>query len=110
MRIDFECSGGYAGLRLSYTVDTNTIESELAAELEGAVKRSGMFNNSGAQDESTIRLSEEPRGGPPDVMTYRLIVDDEGRRSSATLTDVTAPTSLRPLLSRLRKLAIEKPG
>jgi hypothetical protein len=98
VRIDFECSGGYAGLQLTYDVDTNELDPERATELETAVSDSGIL-------ESDWKPAAPPGSGPPDVMTYRVSVEDGGRTKRVTVTDITAPVELRPLLAVLRRYA-----
>ena len=101
MRIDFECSGGFANLQLTYRVDTGELPQEIASELLRLVKDSGVFH----LEESRVA----PRSpGPPDVFLYRLSLSEGSRKKSLTFTDVTAPVSLHPLLALLRKLALDQ--
>lgn len=100
MRIDFQSSGGFANLRLAYSVDTRTLEPGEASELEALVRQSKIL-----ETQPSELAAASP--GPPDVMTYRLELQEGDRRQSVTLTDLTAPPSLQPLLSRLRDLALE---
>jgi hypothetical protein len=98
MRISFECSGGFANLNLSYVADTNQLPPDVAHDLEREVAASRIWD------------LEEPGGdpdsGPPDVFSYRLMVQDGSQHRTMEMTDVTAPPSLHPLLSKLRKLAL----
>lgn len=100
MRIDFQSSGGFANLRLAYSVDTRTLRPGEASELESLVQQSNIME---MQQNQVAAAS----AGPPDVMTYRLELQEGDRHQSLTVTDVTAPPSLQPLLSRLRDLALE---
>ena len=102
MRIDFECSGGYANLRLTYHVDTDELPQELAEELLRLVKSSGIFD---LQQQSEVAPTST---GPPDVFFYKLSLYKGNRRKSLSFNDVTAPASLHPLLALLRKLALEQ--
>ena len=101
MRIDFECSGGFAGLRLTYRADTNDLTKEVAEELMELIESSGFFD----LEESEVAPS---LAGPPDVFIYRLSLDEKGRRKSLSLNDVTAPPPMHRLLTLLRKLALEQ--
>lgn len=100
MHIDFKCSGGFANLRLRYHADTDNLPKELSEELIMLVESSGIFN---------IQQNEiaQTGTGPPDVFFYHLSISDGSRRLSLTFNDVTAPESIHPLLSRLRKLALQ---
>jgi hypothetical protein len=101
MRIDFECSGGFANLQLRYHADTEQLPAQVSDELARLVGEAGVFD---LQPQEVA-----PRAaGPPDVTAYRLSVADGGKRTSLSVTDVTAPPRLHPLLAYLRKLAIEQ--
>lgn len=101
MQIDFESSGGYANLRLTYRGNTDELPQELAEELLRLVENSSVFQ---------LQQSEvAPKSaGPPDVFFYRLSLHEGSRQISLSFNDFTAPVSLRPLLARLRQLAIEQ--
>lgn len=102
MRIEFASSGGFANLPLNYQVETNDLPKEQAEELLALVKNSGVFD---------IPVNEIPprtSGGPPDVISYRLSLSEGNRQKTLSFNDVTAPASLRPLLTLLRKLALEQ--
>lgn len=102
MQIDFATSGGLANLRLAYQADTNTLPEEQAQELKRLVESSGVFDLN--QDDINPNVTV----GPADVISYRLSVSEGNKQSTLSFNDVTAPASLRPLLSFLRKLAIEQ--
>lgn len=99
MRINFECSGGYVGLNLKYQVDTNELPPKLADELLKLVESSNVFN----LQPSEVAPKE---AGPPDVFSYRLTLYSGDKKISLSLNDITAPDSLRPLLSFLQELAL----
>jgi hypothetical protein len=101
MRIDFECSGGYVPLHLTYHADTDDLPQVLAEELLELVESSGVFDLQPSEVAPTST-------GPPDVILYQLSVSDGGRKTSLSVNDVTAPAELRPLLGRLRQLALEQ--
>jgi len=102
MRIDFESSGGFANLQLSYHIDTDTLAPEQAEELLQLVKSSGVF------DLQQSNLTSKAAGGPPDIVSYRLSLSDGVRQKTLSFNDITAPPSLRPLLELLRRLALEQ--
>jgi hypothetical protein len=104
MLIDFSSSGGFANLELAYRVDTKTLPEEQATELENLVESSGIFDLE--QDAATPQ--PEAAAGPPDVIAYRLTVSDGTRQVTFWFNDVTAPASVHPLLTKLRKLALEQ--
>ncbi|HEX6305140.1 MAG TPA: protealysin inhibitor emfourin [Anaerolineales bacterium] len=101
MKIDFESSGGFANLMLEYRANTEDLPAELGEELRDLVESAGVFD---------IRAEEvaPTQAGQPDVIQYQLSVTEGSRQTTITCNDVTAPPSLRPLLSRLRELAIQQ--
>jgi len=101
LHIHYECSGGYANLRLTLTVDTDDLPPQLAKELLRLVKASGVFN---------IKPSEVTPAshGPPDVFLYQLSLSDAKRTQALALNDVTVPVTLRPLLTLLQQIALEQ--
>jgi hypothetical protein len=101
MKIDFVSSGGFANLMLEYHDNTEELPAELGQELRDLVESAGVFD---LQPEEVA----PNQAGPPDVIQYQLSVMEGNRQTSITCNDVTAPPSLRPLLSRLRQLAIQQ--
>lgn len=99
MRVDFECSGGFANLQLRYRADTSELDPAVANELIQHVNTSGLLSMS--------QKDIPQRPTPPDVISYRIEIDQDGRKKSFSLNDVTAPPAARPLLGFLRKLALE---
>lgn len=98
MRIAFECSGGYANLQLSYVADTERLPPDVASDLEREIAESRIWD--------IEQPVGDPNGAPPDTFSYRLTVQDGPRHTSMAVTDTTAPPSIQPLLSKLRKLAL----
>ncbi len=101
MHIDFECSGGFANVLLTFRGDTDELPQDLAKELLRLVKDSGFFD---------LRESDvAPRSpGPPDAFLYRLSLSEGERKKSLTFSDVTAPPHLHPLLAFLRQRAMDQ--
>lgn len=102
MRIEFESSGGFANLQLTYHVDTDTLPPAQAEELLNLVESSGVLKLQQSD------IASPPAGGPPDVFFYQLSLSVGGRQKNLSFNDVTAPVTLHPLLALLRKLALEQ--
>ena len=100
MQIDFASSGSPVNEELTYSVDTDNLPEEQAQELERLVETSGAF------DLEQDQLLNEAAAGSGDVTAYRLTLSAGDRKTTLWFNDVTAPTSLRPLLERLRELAL----
>ena len=102
MQIDFSSSGGFANLQLAYRADTNTLPESQAKELERLVESSRVF------DLEPDDVNTDTTVGRADVISYRLSISDGARQKTLWFNDVTAPASVRPLLAKLRKLALEQ--
>ena len=101
MRIDFECSGGFANLQLTYHGDTDALPQAQAEELLQLVESSGVFD---LQQGDVMPTTS----GPPDVFSYQLSLSGGVRQKTVSFNDVTAPAPLHPLLALLRKLALDQ--
>jgi hypothetical protein len=101
MRIDFECTGGFANLRLKLNVHTDELPQELADEIKALVKASGYF-------EIHPGDAAPAAHGPPDVFHYRISLSEGSRKQALSCNDVSAPNSLLPLLAKFRELAIDR--
>ena len=102
MQIDFASSGGFANLQLDYQGDTNTLPEKEAKELARLIESSGVLDLE--QDDMNRNVTV----GRADVISYRLTLSDGTRQTTLWLNDITAPASVRPLLTHLRKLAVEQ--
>jgi hypothetical protein len=94
MKIDFERTGGFAGMKLQAAVRTETLSPEQAAELHALVAAADFF-----------RLPAVIVTSAPDQFHYRVTVAEGLRRHTIQTTDSAAPAALRPLLERLAALA-----
>jgi len=101
MHIDYKCSGGFGGFRLTYRGDTDELPSEQARELSDLVEASGIF------DLTPKQLSKKSRAIPDDF-SCQLTVSKAGRRKTLTFNELGAPENLRRLSVHLRKLALKK--
>jgi hypothetical protein len=103
MHIEFESSGGYANIRLSYHGDTDKLPPETADKLLRLIESSRVF-------ELQQNNIDSSKLGPPDVLFYKLTLHEGNREKSLTFNDITAPNELRPLLSFLQDLAWDQAG
>ncbi len=95
MRIEFKRSGGFMGLSLSTTVDTDSLAVQEADDLKRLVEAAGFF---------TLPATLKSTKGA-DQFTYRLTIESGDQRHTVEVSDSVAPESLRPLLQRLTSMA-----
>ncbi|MBD1911401.1 MULTISPECIES: protealysin inhibitor emfourin [unclassified Leptolyngbya] len=101
MLIHYSSSGGFANLRLTYSVDTTKLPQELAQELERLVNQTKFFTLQAAPAISAA-------GGLPDMMQYEISIQQGEERRSLHYNDMTMPEQLRSLQERLQELALEQ--
>ncbi|MCC6615601.1 MAG: hypothetical protein IT320_19160 [Anaerolineae bacterium] len=96
MKIAFERSGGFAGLRLTATIETDDLPPDEAAELVQMVEDARFFDLPG-------KLRARP--GAADEYQYLVTIATDDQRHTVETTDTAAPETLRTLLNRLNALA-----
>jgi hypothetical protein len=96
LHIEFERSGGFAGVVLRTSVDSSELPREEAAELEALVARASLPG-----------LAARSGGSPPapDRFQYVLTILRDGRTQRIRFSERDVTPELRPLLDRLLDLA-----
>src|ERR1041384_1504419 len=95
MRIDFERSGGFAGMTISSSVDTDKLSASEAGDLTQIVKSAQFFS-----------LPERINGGPgADQFNYKITVQSDTLSRTVQTTDSAMPPNLKPLVDRMMALA-----
>ena len=97
MHIEFVRTGGFMGLRLAVSLDTQQLSQEQASTVETMLHDSGFFE-----------LPEKllPPSQSPDRFEYRVTVSAGDRSHSVVANEALIPTQLRPLLDYLSTLAM----
>ncbi len=101
MRIDYQCSGGFGGLRLAYKGETDALPDDEAKMLLDLIETANVFELDPNQ------VSQKTRNIPDDF-TCRLTLSMAGRKKTLSFNELGAPETLRRLSAHLRKLAIKK--
>ncbi len=95
MRIEFERSGGFAGMHIKKSLDTDDLEEEEARKLIQLVEESGFFG-----------LPEKlPPSPGADRFHFVIKVQSEDSQHVVETGEASAPETLRPLLDMLMTLA-----
>ena len=101
MRIDYQCSGGFGGLRLAYKGETDALPDAEAKMLLDLIETANVFEIDPDQ------VSQKTRNIPDDF-TCRLTLSMAGKKKILSFNELGAPETLRRLSVHLRKLAIQK--
>lgn len=100
MHIAFERSGGFAGMRLTTTIDPKVLSPEEAAKIWEMVEAANFFNLPPA-------ITSTKPGA--DRFHYKVIVETKERRHTVEIDEGATPPSLRPLLDWLTAKARKHP-
>ena len=103
MLIEFECSGGYGGLRLSYRGETDALPAAEAKMLQDLIEAANVF-------ELTQKQVSQKSRSIPDDFACRLTLKKAGQKKTLSFNELGAPETLRRLSVHLRKLAIRQGG
>jgi hypothetical protein len=96
MRIEFVRTGGFAGMRMATTVNTDSLPPDEARVLRESVDAARFF------DLPPVIASPTPGA---DRFQYKITVEAEGRRHTVELGEAAVPEALQPLIQRLTTLA-----
>lgn len=95
MRIHFERTGGFAGMRVTVTVDTESLSPEDALDLQEMVDAAGFFD--------LPAVITTPTAGA-DRFHYKLTVEEK-RQHTVEMGEAVVPEALQPLIQRLADAA-----
>jgi hypothetical protein len=96
MKISFKRSGGFAGMRLSFTIDTLSLTGGEGQILEDLVEKTGFFD-------MPPTLPSPP--GSVDRFQYQIVVETSSKHHAIDVGEAALPDSLRPLIDQLTRLA-----
>jgi hypothetical protein len=99
MRIFFERSGGFAGLRLSTSVDTRSLDPAEAERLELEIEQADFFH---------LPARIHSASGGADRFEYHIAVEQGIRNHTVEFGETTLPGALRPLVEHLEQLVRTK--
>jgi hypothetical protein len=95
MRISLERSGGFMGIPMTTTIDTNQLSSRESEQLHQLVETLD-FSQLPALTASTPQ---------PDRFQYRLTIDHNSQSQTVSFSESTMPIALQPLVDWLLKTA-----
>jgi hypothetical protein len=96
MRIDYERTGGFAGIRLAARIDTATLPTDQARALHDSIEAAHFF-------ELPARIPAAPQVA--DQFHYHVAIDAEGKRHAVDVGETSASPALQEVLQQLTALA-----
>jgi hypothetical protein len=96
MKIFYQRTGGFAGMRISYDIDVEKLPPEEADTLGGLVSKANFF-------ELPSEIQSDQPGA--DNFHYELTVEIEEQQHTVAFGDATVPENLGPILDKIRILS-----
>ena len=96
MRIDFERTGGFAGMRLTATIDTATLSTDQSDTLQRLIEEAHFFD---------LPAKTPPSPNVADQFNYRVTIEGAGKRYTVEVGEASASPALQALLQQLTLLA-----
>jgi hypothetical protein len=95
-QIQFERSGGFAGIRQSHSVSSDTLPPEEEQKMTGLIEAAHFF------DLPPVLRSTQPGA---DRFQYKISVQSEQRQHTVQVDEAAVPAELQPLLAWLKTAA-----
>lgn len=99
MVIRFERSGGFAGIRLTATVDTEALPAKAADRVQKLIAEAGFYQ---------LPANVGTSAGAADRFEYTVMVEAAGKQHVVTICEAAAEPELRRLLEWLTQAATSK--
>lgn len=99
MRVHFERSGGFGGLQLTVTIESDTLSADEQQQLGRLIEEADFFNLPAELSDSS---------GAVDQFVYRVTVESADRSHTVQTSEAAAPATLQPLLDWLTRAARRK--
>lgn len=99
MKIYFEQSGGFTGIDNNILINSNSLDTEEASELQRLVDNANFFD-----------LPSEPATPfhGADYLEYKITIEtNDNKKYSIKTTDLTMPPNVGPLIRYLRRKAVQ---
>ena len=96
MRIDYERTGGFAGMRLAAQIDTAALPADQARALQDSIEAAHFFD-------LPARIPASPEVS--DQFHYHVAMEAEDKRHTVDVGEASASPALQELLQQLTVLA-----
>jgi hypothetical protein len=95
MRVYFERTGGFAGLRLSTTLDSQSLDEVEVSMLVREIEQADFFS---------LPAQIFTETGGVDRFSYHILVEWEDQHHAVDVGEASLPETLRPLVEHLEHL------
>lgn len=95
MHVTLERSGGFAGITLNKTLDAGSLSADESSRLETLLEAARFF-------ELPAFIPSKPQ---PDRFQYRIVIEQDGKTHSVTLSEQALSRELKTLVEWLMKSA-----
>lgn|SRR5690349_7307602 len=99
MKVEFERSGGFAGLTMTHSVDTDDLSSDQAQQLAKLMDDADFYN---------LPKVIKAKSPGADRFQYNITVQDQKKRHSVQVGEGAIPANMKPLLDWLTDAARHK--
>lgn len=96
MKISYRRTGGFAGMVISFDLDSDTLPSDEADELANLLTTADFFE---------LPTKITPDSSVADQFQYTITVETEEQQHTIDVGDAAIPESLWPLLNKLKVLS-----
>ncbi len=96
MKVTFERSGGFAGIVMTTTVDTETLPTAEGEHLHQLMQTTDFFH---------LPATIASPNSQPDRFQYKVTAEDNGQHHTVQVSESAVPNQLRPLLNWLTEMA-----
>lgn len=107
MEIEFERSGGFAGIVITSNLNTDKLSLDDRQQIESMLSKSAFFSLKSDVNSDTV----SPDGKrPADYFKYKITIRDGDRIQSVQTTELTKNVELKKLADYLSKMALQNPN
>lgn len=99
MQLTFERTGGFAGMKMTKVIDTETLPADEANQMRRLVDAADFFR---------LPATITAKTPQPDRFGYRITVQDGDKQHTVAVTEQAVPGTLRPLLECLMAVARQR--
>ncbi|HXU95556.1 MAG TPA: protealysin inhibitor emfourin [Candidatus Nitrosotalea sp.] len=99
MKIYFERTGGFAGIRTSASLDTDRLPPNESEQLNNMCNNMNFFN---------LPSKSESKSGAADLFRYKITIESKDGKHTVETTDISMTPELENLVNFLSDKALKK--